>query len=412
MSNTKSISVSSRHLLSSNGSSRGTAYAMSNKIITRGDQIIACWLDKPGMSTVRALNRETEELSPKVEMGQTAMVDNHCGPALVDTSDDHLHIVIGSHNRPFRYRRTVRSGDISEWTGEKPFLPDATYPSVVVSPSDKLHLTSRAYLPRGETCKLVYQHRLPEDDSWSEAIALVKTPAEDGYVSYTNSLTIDSQGTLHLTFQLFHGDPQVSPFVGYLRSPDDGTTWTHSDGTPVELPGTIDTVEIVDEYTDGHVYCHSVVCDLAGHVFILATAAETEWISLYRLNHPGQWKRIDLLPPIRGMFPDYIMGVQGNLSFTDDGTLFVAMDVKKLGGRWADVSTESILLHSSDLGETFSGLNVSQLNSEIPHFLTSVERPINGQPLDHLPSLIYTAGFAGGSNQTEDTTEIHLVTLE
>ena len=288
MSNIKSISVSSRHLLSSNGSSRGTAYAMSNKIITRGDQIIACWLDKPGMSTVRALNRETEELSPKVEMGQTAMVDNHCGPALVDTSDDHLHIVIGSHNRPFRYRRTVRSGDINEWTGEKPFPPDATYPSVVVSPSDKLHLTSRAYLPRGETCKLVYQHRLPEDDSWSEAIALVKTPAEDGYVSYTNSLTIDSQGTLHLTFQLFHGDPQVSPFVGYLRSPDDGTTWTHSDGTPVELPGTIDTVEIVDEYTDGHVYCHSVVCDLAGHVFILATAAETDGADVALDRHADQ----------------------------------------------------------------------------------------------------------------------------
>ena len=50
------MQIVSKTILSGNGSTRATAYGMSNKIVRRGGTIFAAWLDYPSDIRLRAYN--------------------------------------------------------------------------------------------------------------------------------------------------------------------------------------------------------------------------------------------------------------------------------------------------------------------------------------------------------------------
>jgi hypothetical protein len=362
---------------------------------------------------IRSLDLDTGALSDPFTLGQTEVKDNHCGPAIVATSDGHLHAIIGAHNRRFRYRKTVRPADITEWTDELAFAPDSTYPSLAAGPDDTLHMVGRAWLPpgRSESCKLVYQKR-KGDSGWSDPLAVCKTPSPTGYVHYGGNILCDPEGTLHLTFHMFHGDPAESPIQGYLRSADEGETWTQSDGTKVELPATIDTCEVFvkneDEILRGG---QSVAQDEQGRLFVLVTG-DHGTTAIHRLNGPGDWAVIELCPHIDDFYPGHRSPQEGNVTFDCDGILYVCLDMKNPEAEWGDPSGEVLLLISVDCGETFTGLPITQPDPTVPHWLSNLERSTGLAPIKGPPAILYTAGFKGVGCTPMEKTEIHLVILQ
>jgi len=118
-------------MLSSDGCGRATAYAETNKIVTLGNKTHVAWLDsvKGGgfRVRVRTLDRTTGEWSPTIDVGPAH--DNHGGPALAPDSKGYLHVVYFPHHHPFRYRRSKRPNDATEWGDEAQFGKRCTYPS-------------------------------------------------------------------------------------------------------------------------------------------------------------------------------------------------------------------------------------------------------------------------------------------
>jgi len=67
-------------ILSAQGSNQGTAYAMSNKIITAGGRVFVAWLDHVADIVVTSCHLTTGVWGETVLLG--AGTDNHCGPAI------------------------------------------------------------------------------------------------------------------------------------------------------------------------------------------------------------------------------------------------------------------------------------------------------------------------------------------
>ena len=126
-------SSSSPVTLSEHGCGRATGYAVTNKIVTLRGRTHVAWLDSLDgqfLVRVRSLTRATGTWSPVSTIGNAH--DNHGGPALAADSRGYLHIVYFPHHHPFRYRRSVRPNDSSEWTPEVSFGSRCTYPSMVM----------------------------------------------------------------------------------------------------------------------------------------------------------------------------------------------------------------------------------------------------------------------------------------
>ena len=115
----RSLSIAERKILSTNGSTRATAYGMSNKIITANRKKFVVWLDHVSEIKAKEFDIKSGTWGETVLVGSG--VDNHSGPALTMDSEGYLHIVYGTHHHPFHYRKTRKPYDISEWEPEKYF---------------------------------------------------------------------------------------------------------------------------------------------------------------------------------------------------------------------------------------------------------------------------------------------------
>lgn len=69
--------------------------------------------------------------------------NNHGGPALTIDWDGYLHILYFSYHHPFRYRRSVRPNDASEWTAYEEFGRNLTYPALVCAAGGMLIIVAR-----------------------------------------------------------------------------------------------------------------------------------------------------------------------------------------------------------------------------------------------------------------------------
>ena len=69
-------------------------------------------------------------------------VDEHSRPTLAVDSQGYLHMVMGGHNSPLQYQRSLRPHDASAWTSVEAFGRN-TYPVLLCRPNDTLHLMAR-----------------------------------------------------------------------------------------------------------------------------------------------------------------------------------------------------------------------------------------------------------------------------
>ncbi len=409
-SNVDSEERSHLYLLSEDGCGRATAYSQTNKIVTIGTKTHVAWLDSEGdtfLVRTRTLDRRTGTWSPTYTVGEA--FDNHGGPALTVDSSGYLHIVYYPHHHPFRYCRSVRPNDASEWTEEIQFGNRCTYPALLCGPDDTLYLACRESSREGQwVLNFYWKH---PDREWEGPRTLLHGDAPSGYTRWQASLAFGKDAdTIHMSFMIYEDRPEgIGYAVGYLRSPDSGKTWERSDGTEVSLPATPTTMDVVEAAPSSesplNMRVGCIAVDPSGVPWFIYSRLDRQPFESW-LAHPngeGGWTKQSILPAAQDQWPDRGVQTPGEIVFDRDGVMYVAVttvltDRDAEGLFWGAGSDEIGLFVSRDRGQSFQVYQVSRPDSETPNWLPNMERPTTPDPIG-VPGLIYTHGQRGETNK-------------
>jgi hypothetical protein len=407
---TGGLATEQRVLLSTEGSGRATAYIESPKIITYGGKTHVGWLDTPTegfRARVSTFDHATETWSAPFDLGDAA--SNHGGPALTIDDEGYLHVLYYSHHDPFRYRRTVRPNDTSEWTEYEEVGYNLTYPALVCAADGTLIMTARrSYDDR--PWELEMWTKRPGED-WVYARSLLRS-GHPNYAQFAASLawSPDHQ-TLHLSARIYEvpgDDPMISiTTAGYLASDDNGETWRKSTGEKVELPATPATFDSFAHGRTSHnrvINVGSMAVDAEGvpHLVYGAKVGLSAQSYLVTPSAENGWKHVHLnsfLPP---GFRDWDLFMHGGISFGRDnqpvivGTL---MHLREGSHEWGEPTTEIVVFRSVDDGETFSAKVLDEPNSESPRWMPNIERATGFNEIPDQLSFIYTDGVRGDGLQ-------------
>lgn len=400
-----------QYTLSRHGSGRATGYAATNKIVTLGQFTHASWLDSQTgrfLVRIRSLDHKTGKWSSTHTIGEA--FDNHGGPELTVDSRGYLHVVYYPHHHPFRYRRSIRPNDPSEWTPETSFGRLCTYTAMAVLPDDTLVLICRE---RTKTRWVMNQYTKPADGEWEGPQTLLHGNEPSGYTRWQTALAMGGNGvTLHMSFMIYEGElfGEVGPgyAIGYLRSRDGGRHWERSDGQPVTLPATAATIELVAgarrRSAPANLRPGNIAVDPSGTPWIVYSRLDRQpfetWIA--RPSAGEGWQRTPVLPVIQERWPGRSVKTPGQIVFDRDGTMYLALttvraDISVKQAYWGHESAEVALLVSRDFGRTLQVYPISPPDDKVSNWLPSLERPTRHVPIG-VPSLMYTHGTKGSNN--------------
>ncbi len=407
-------------LLSERSCGRATGYAEANKIVTIGENTHVAWLDSPEEGfrvRMRTLNRQSGEWSPVYTVGEA--YDNHGGPALTVDSEGYLHIAYFPHHHPMRYRRSVRPNDASEWTDYEEVGKTTTYPTLVCGPDDTLYLTCRESSKTEPWVTNLYTRR--KDGPWEGPRAILQAE-HMGYAHFMDGLAWSPDfKTLHLTCRIYDNNPGRGHTIGYLRSEDLGATWTRGDGTPVELPATAKTVEVINQNLEDE-----EAGLRGGGVAVLPDGRPCLVCSDYRAEIPSAWLTIQgtsgtwehhmLRPSLPAGYEEWGLITPGNVTRTEDGRIVVALIAvapphgpdKKL---WGHGSCEIAVFDCGPDGTVGNSRIVTSPDASTARWLPSIERPTGHNRVPEPPGLIYTEGPPGGVNTELLANEVYWVNL-
>ncbi len=405
-----------RFLLSNQGCGRATGYAEAPKIITLGNRTHVAWLDSPSEG-FRARVRTSGDWSDTFTLGEAH--DNHGGPAITADSKGFLHAVYGPHHDPFRYRRSKRPNDASDWEPEVEFGERCTYPTLICGPEDTLYLTCRRSFS-DKPWRVELWIKEPER-LWSGAtpIAQARYP---GYAHFQESLAWGlDHGTLHYACR-FHEKTDSEAYgriqtVGYMRSDDFGETWHRADGTRIESPATAETLDVLASggvNVGRALRAGAMAVDARGTPHLVYSIQEEDRGHSYIASptRNGEWSRVELNRSLPEKWADWDLIMAGGLTFNQDGHLFIAatlQDPKRDEKSWGHPSSEVVELAGPSTEEGFSFRHLSKADFQRAHWLPNIERPIGHNRVPKRPGIIYTAGPPGENNSELLSNEVYWV---
>jgi Asp-tRNA(Asn)/Glu-tRNA(Gln) amidotransferase A subunit family amidase len=399
-------------VLSETGSTRGTAYTMSNKIVTHDRKTHVVWLDQINKTYIRTYHDRSKRWGKPVLVGEGD--DNHAGASLAIDSAGYLHLVFGPHHNPIQHLVSKRPNTSTAWEAQ-PKLGGvtATYPSLVCDHEDTLHICYRGAYEREMPRSLMYQRR-PKGGEWTSPVKLLDAEGPEAYTQFENALYFGPDRSLFLSFHIVrareddHAHTRGMGF-GVMRSADGGESWESMDGQQVSLPATPESPCVIefDEALD--VRMGNLVSDNAGNAYFTLNRRERDVHEtvLYRWRKGG-WEEISLLPEAQALFGDCQMSDVCALSMGVRQVLYAAGVVCNSGGGWADPTNEIVLFTSRDKGDTVSTYKVSPCEPGISNWLPSLERS-TGHNQVWYPHLLYTHGEVGVGCSPDIDTQIRCV---
>lgn len=401
--------------LSAAGSGRATGYVESAKIITLGNRIFAAWLDAEpdGFRVrIRTMDRLTGQWSETVTVGEAQ--DNHGGPGLTVDRQGYLHIVYYPHHRPFRYRRSIRPLDASEWGPEVQFGESLSYPVLLCAPDDTLICTCRRYYEADDHRNEMELWKKPADGVWYRQGVIMRS-RHLGYVHFQDSTAWGpDHRTIHLSCRIYETNPKAGALpietLGYLVSPDAGETWRRLDGTVVALPATADSVDVLlqgGDATGRTLYAGAMAVNRAGVPHLLHSVREHGQARSYLATPApgGGWNRRDLhefLPPA---WRDHDLIMIGSVTFSASGRATVVATLVKPGpgeSDWSHPSSRLVRFWSDDGTRTFQSEVLAAATKPGPHWLPNLERPTGHHAIPDEPGIIYMAGDGGAGLHERD----------
>ena len=390
-------------LLSRYGSGRASAYAEANKIVTFQHKTHVAWLDSvtDGFYVrIRTLDRQSNQWSQMYTIGMA--YDNHGGPALTVDDRGFLHVVYYPHHHPFRYRKSKRPNDASEWEEEIEFGEELTYPTLVCGPSDTLYLTARHR--RKNQLWSVEQWTKRAGEDWQGPLRILRSSAR-GYSHFQEALawSPDHQ-SLHLSCRL-HADRGTRETVAYMCSDDFGKTWHRRDGLVIELPASLGMMDVIA--TGGRAKgllsykCGSIAVDPCGvpHILYSAGNGSTAEMLIAVPDDRVGWKR----RPLASQWSGWQIGPAAGMAFNKQGTMFVTATLN------CENKSNIVLLVSRDGGDNFS---MEYLSSDLPRdrkWWPNLERPTGHNVIVKHPSVLFTAGTRGEGNDDILSNDVYWV---
>lgn len=400
-------------VLSQAGSTRGTAYGMSNKIVTHEDKTHVTWLDRDHKIYVSTYDHKAKAWLAPVFVG--AGDDNHAGAALTMDSKGYLYLAFGPHHSPMQHVVSVAPNDASAW---KPLASfggvNATYPSLVCDKHDVLHVCYRGAYERERPWGVFYQNRSVNGD-WSEPIKLVDPQGPEAYVHVENMIHV-SGDTLFMAFHLVRAtDADPSDLrgrgFGVMQSVDGGKTWQTMSGENLDLPVTPEASCVI-EYDDAFdVRMGPIACDASNRPYFTLNRREGDVAETFLYRWRKGWDVVPLMPVIQQGTSSSAMSDRGVICISDESVLYIACVVCQPEGNWADPSNEVVLLTSQDFGDTFQVYPISEVDASTSNWLPSLERH-TGHNQVQVPQLIYTHGDKGVGCSPDVQTEVRHVFLD
>jgi hypothetical protein len=175
--------------------------------------------------------------------------DSHNYVTMAVDRDGHLHVSGNMHNVPLIYFRTTTPGDVTSVVRVPTMVDSATeqkvtYPVFLHGPSGELIFRHRDGMSgSGADLYNIYSETTQQ---WQR---LLDQPLHDGEGlrnAYVYGPTLGPDGYYHITW-VWRDTPDAATNqrLSYARSPD-LVNWEKSDGTPLQLPITYSTGEVVD----------------------------------------------------------------------------------------------------------------------------------------------------------------------
>ncbi|MDQ1257069.1 MAG: hypothetical protein QG656_1670 [Candidatus Hydrogenedentes bacterium] len=225
----------------------GSHSGLANAVVSRGSKVHVVWAEAtdpeekvPGVPTyVADYDRETGTMGKPVLVGYGAPAnDVHNRPSITMDSQGYLHVLTGTHGKPFHYARSLSPNDAyAGWTEAEPVgegLPQ-TYIGLVCGSDDTLHLVYRLWrndldrFPSGALfATLAYQRKRP-GEAWESPRILI-VPSFSEYSIFYHRLTIDRKGRLCLSYDYwstywFYRTDHFGNRRAVMTSSDAGETW-------------------------------------------------------------------------------------------------------------------------------------------------------------------------------------------
>lgn len=394
-------------LLSAEGSGRATAYLESGKIITYQGKTHVAWLDTPAEGfriRVRTLDHATGAWSPAWTVGEAA--DNHGGPALAVDADGYLHIVYYSHHHPFRYHRSVRPNDASEWGPMEEFGLHLTYPTLLCATDGTLILTARRSYD-DKPWELERWTRSP-GGAWTQRGPILRA-RNLNYSQFAASMAwAPDHRRLFLSFRIYempdYEKKDAITVVGCITSPDAGETWTKLDGTPLALPVTADAIDplVTCNTREGRVAdTGSMAVGPDGQPYVTYSVRTQESAAAYLaspLPDGRGWRHLELNRFLPADLRDRAMVMQGGVVFDRTGQPIVVCTALAYAfgeESWGHASSVIVQFNSADGGRTFAARRITPADGKAPRWLPNLEKPAGFNETPAHPGLIYTEGGAG-----------------
>ncbi|NQU19843.1 MAG: BNR-4 repeat-containing protein [Candidatus Nealsonbacteria bacterium] len=217
-----------------------------SSVVSRGGKVHVAWAeatdpeaDVPGVPTyVATYDRKTRTLGKPALVGYGLPPnDIHNSPSITIDSQGYLHVLVGTHGRPFPYARSLKPNDAhTGWTRPVPMGDGLrqTYIGLVCDRDDTLHAVFRLWrsavepFPASHHGTLAYQRKRP-GQPWEAPRVLIVPPFSE-YSVYYHRLTIDRRGRLFLSYDYwstywFYRNDHRGSRRALLTSPDGGETW-------------------------------------------------------------------------------------------------------------------------------------------------------------------------------------------
>jgi len=217
-----------------------------SSVVSRAGKVHVAWAEAtepdeqvPGVPTF-VVTYDTRSRS----LGEPALVgygappnDIHNSPSITMDSRGYLHVLAGTHGRPFQYARSLVPNDAGGgWTEAVALGEDLrqTYIGLVCDREDTLHAVFRMWrygeepFPASHHGTLAWQEKRA-GRSWGDAKVLIVPPFSE-YSVYYHRLTIDRAGRLFLSYDYwstywFYRTDHRGDRRALLTSPDGGQTW-------------------------------------------------------------------------------------------------------------------------------------------------------------------------------------------
>lgn len=220
-----------------------TAVFRGSSVATHGNTQYVSFYDADGNVVLGKRNIKDKEWTLHVTQYKGKISDAHNVISIGVDGEGYIHVAFDHHGHPLRYARSVAPGslelgDLSLMTGAGE--NDVTYPEFYTMPGGDMIFAFRS----GESGRgnLVLNRYDTERKEWSR-IHDILIDGEGRRNAYWQ-MYVDPKGVIHLSWVWRETWlVETNHDLCYARSDDGGLTWTRSDGSPYQLPVTMESAE-------------------------------------------------------------------------------------------------------------------------------------------------------------------------